>query len=543
MVDVLHFHDGETIAAEIIHDIHSQSSQILHDKYLVDRSFAYSAKVSTDALAAHVRMCFVSHEADPHFSDDNWTEEALPPKIIMDSWARKTVATLGHSESRMDKKSPTSKRMSAIPSPAARGERKKEPEKEKSKREVETPKEDKDRKTKIICEVVRDDEETRFRELKQIEERRLEEEKRKIEAELRKKEAKKAELLAIQEEMEKRPHTFDSDGNLIWITPPNIPKMPKMSHELPYKFKRTPTPLESKDIKSKDEDRKESRGSVRPTKGGKAKAASRPIKPARKFDQFTDTFTTLTSEQPPIIDTLLCQAGVILGAYGRQKKGPNPTDPSHQMSRLSYEGIVKSDTDFHGEIKKEEQDEPAPEWKEPEVPDELPPVKVKVTDFPKGSGKIHAFNVALAQDPNWGTNRPTDQPKRTHTSAPLTTKNWSMKRNAVGNLGRLPRHHSAMLGTGYGGFSRCLPQPVMGATMGHGLAAMDDFFFPPNDRLPKKEIPRVQKTQYQSYMARSSTDFRELDMKLARLNRRARLVDGAIKSEERGRLLVQSAVD
>lgn len=213
------------------------------------------------------------------------------------------------------------------------------------------------------------------------------------------------------------------------------------------------------------------------------------------------------------------------------------------MSRQKYEGIVKSDTESHGEVKKDEPDEPTPEWKEPEVPDELPPVKARISDFPKGSGKVHDFNVALAQDPLWGMNRPTDEPKKTHTSAPQTTKNWSMKRNAVGNLGRLPRHHSAMLGTGYGGFSRCLPQPVIGATMGHGLAAMDEFFFPPNERLPKKEMPRVQKSQFQSYMARSSTGFRELDMKLARMDRKARLVDGSIKSEERGRLLVRSAVD
>ena len=55
--------------------------------------------------------------------------------------------------------------------------------------------------------------------------------------------------------------------------------------------------------------------------------------------------------------------------------------------------------------------------------------------------------------------KPKTQLSRGLVKAPPTTKDWRLKADAIGNLGKLPRHHKSPYGTtAYGGFSRCLPQ-------------------------------------------------------------------------------------
>lgn len=553
MVDSVNFASSEVASEGILKEIITRGGETIFDNFLSKEAFANAAEVTCDALVAHLRMCFVAHDSDPQFADDSWREEARPRKNEIDSWSRQCVAveTLGMRERNVDKPVKNT-RMSTVSSPASRAvDRKKEAEKDKGKKD--TGKDEDDRRTKIAIPVVREDEEeARCRELKLVEERQAKDEKYRQEEEVRLKEEKKLKQKLLLEEMDKRPHTFDSDGNLMWITAPNIPKLPKTTQEFPFKCTDVASAAEIKEVDPKEEKKKDSRSS-RSNRPKSRTGKSPKISPKAKArpNQFTDTFTRLTSEQPPIIDTMQCTSGVMLGSEGRIKKGPAAADPSNQMSRSSYEAIVTEEQQlFRGDRQaisrgEEEKADAPPEFRPPEAADELPPVRVNTADLPKGMGSVYDFNAALVDDPTWGAN-PTEvdeQKQLPMTSAPSTTKNWSMKRNAIGNLGRLPRHHIAGLGTGYGGSSRCLPQPVIGATMGHGLSSTDSFFFPPKDKLPKKEIPRVQKQPLNTYMSKSSSDFRELGQKLGRLNRKAGLADGAIRSESRSRLLLQSAIN
>lgn len=91
---------------------------------------------------------------------------------------------------------------------------------------------------------------------------------------------------------------------------------------------------------------------------------------------------------------------------------------------------------------------------------------------------------------------------------PTTTKDWRAKHFAVGNLGRFPRHHMGLLGSGHGS-ARCFPQPVFGATMGHGLStATDTFFFPELEGVgggPQLDPQQQQQQQQQRLSTARST--------------------------------------
>merc|ERR1719487_975090 len=58
---------------------------------------------------------------------------------------------------------------------------------------------------------------------------------------------------------------------------------------------------------------------------------------------FTDTFTRLQHEQPPIIDTMEVQPGVDLESQGKVKKGPKAEPLKDQMSRADYQEFIASE--------------------------------------------------------------------------------------------------------------------------------------------------------------------------------------------------------
>ncbi len=97
----------------------------------------------------------------------------------------------------------------------------------------------------------------------------------------------------------------------------------------------------------------------------------------------------------------------------------------------------------------------------PAAPPELPPLDVNPSDLPKSGGGEGSARGGEFGDGE-GASPPASSSMRMGLSAPSTTKDWRLKRDAVGNLGRFPRHHVGLLGTTAGsGFARCLPQPVL----------------------------------------------------------------------------------
>lgn len=108
------------------------------------------------------------------------------------------------------------------------------------------------------------------------------------------------------------------------------------------------------------------------------------------------------------------------------------------------------------------------------------PGKGQTNDSLKDNTTLASLDPAAPPTSAPGDGLPIEHaPLRMGLSAPSTTKDWRAKRNAVGNYGRMPRHHMGLLGSNLSSATaRCFPQPMLGATMGHGLKSGDSFYFP-----------------------------------------------------------------
>jgi hypothetical protein len=298
--------------------------------------------------------------------------------------------------------------------------------------------------------------------------------------------------------MKVRQFTYDSLGNLIWVDYPNTEKLPKVTEQCPFSLREPKGKKEVLDIppppvNMMDPKEKKKADRLKKKKGKLSKQDEYELM------GFTDSFTRLKHEQPPIIDTMEVQPGVDLEFQGKSKKGPRP-EQSDQMSRKEYKELVDGDYGLESAGKAAssaaEEDttlnlgeDKAPSKDPISAPGELPPLRgapsggmqVPSGRRPRGdSGKD--FSASLpAGDSTWGQNPEFDKTKvvRLPAAPSFVLRN---KRESVGHLGRNPRMHLGPLGQTHG---YRFPQPVLGATMGHGLlragSLKEGFFFPEKD--------------------------------------------------------------
>merc|ERR1711879_144105 len=85
-----------------------------------------------------------------------------------------------------------------------------------------------------------DDEEERLREQKAQEKQRMVEKENKARLAEKEEEQERARVQALHEEMARRPHTFDNEGNIIWIEEPKPDRLPKVQESFPYNIKKDP---------------------------------------------------------------------------------------------------------------------------------------------------------------------------------------------------------------------------------------------------------------------------------------------------------------
>merc|ERR1719443_70753 len=148
-------------------------------------------------------------------------------------------------------------------------------------------------------------------------------------------------------------------------------------------------------------------------------------------------------------------AGMELEELAKTKRGPPLEYPEGIMTRSAYKTLCEADKAAMSDSD-------------------------KMNALQGGSGDLGSDGASLSQsdafnldivrmDPAlWGKNPPLlDQDLRKSTApSPPATHDWAQKREAVGNLGMHPRDRVAELGSTSGWR---LPQPPLGATMGHGL--------------------------------------------------------------------------
>lgn len=495
--------NAEEVAVGIIDTVLTDGGARLHERYLERKAFPFAAEAMNEALASRVQMCFVAHEDTEDM--EGWDIEEEPTPGGIDSGARMClVMRRPKMESTMQSRDTVeSFRRSATRSKTL---------KQVGRKTIVQPRGDlfDTRAFSIKEEVSIDDEEEKLRSAKAAEDarRREAEEKKRLAAQRQEEECRRIE--AMHEEMDRRKHTFDVNGNIIWVDDVRPEKLPKMQELVPYGLKKDQRPrgapeLEAPSVKKAPNTQKAA------GRGGHAGRKQRSGGGSRKDreDEFPDTFTKLKHAQPPILDTMHVVPGVMLEFSGQSKPGPDVQKPKGQMSRKDYINLTEMqmslDLDVPSPGNSEQQsgeggnptspkDSPVKEGfpmatakNEEQAATHSPGSKTSAQGTANAGtaaslqrGHKHPVPVGASQASNGQKTRDVEEkaPQKAPV-APPPYQTRARKFEAVGHLGRLPRFHPAPLG---GPTNSRVVQPPLGATMGHGLvrskSAKDDYFFP-----------------------------------------------------------------
>eukprot|EP00405_Crypthecodinium_cohnii_P034149 CAMPEP_0206526276 /NCGR_PEP_ID=MMETSP0325_2-20121206/625_1 /ASSEMBLY_ACC=CAM_ASM_000347 /TAXON_ID=2866 /ORGANISM="Crypthecodinium cohnii, Strain Seligo" /LENGTH=392 /DNA_ID=CAMNT_0054021401 /DNA_START=54 /DNA_END=1229 /DNA_ORIENTATION=- len=344
--------NADDAAGEIVEKILTECGHVMFQKYIENKAFGYATNACTEAVVSNLRMCFVTHDPGEAGNEEDWALEDEPEPAQIDSWARM------HLPSRRTNPGETSPgtgisskaRSTSRNSPLARSKtvdyrQRSTASSFRAGKSPQAPLET--RAAPLPEEVLIDEEEESLREAKAIEEaRRREKEKRSREVE-KAKEEERRQVMARHEEMRLKAHTFDSEGNIIWVEEIKADRLPKVQELAAFTLKKdkgrlagTSTlegSLQSGLTASGRQD------GVK-TDGGHADRDRRRRKLSKKADDnFSDGFSRLQHGQPPILDTMQVQCGVVLEAMGKKKAGNFLADDRETMTRREYNRLAERD--------------------------------------------------------------------------------------------------------------------------------------------------------------------------------------------------------
>mmetsp|Transcript_89626 Transcript_89626/g.204860 ORF Transcript_89626/g.204860 Transcript_89626/m.204860 type:complete len:533 (+) Transcript_89626:86-1684(+) len=475
------YFEAERAAAYVLDLILEEAGQTLYGKYIEKKAFSFAAEAITESLVSHLEMCYVKYDPGERDMDD-WVLEPEPVPNAIDTWARASVPVRRKLRIRKQEEgAPTGARSVASnrlgkgknrnnyltsegresPSNTAPGNRQPIPLKEEF--EVD----EKEEALREMQERVAKRQREEALRLRQREQEELEDQMR---------------LAKVRDEMKNKPYTFDTEGNLLWIQQVNTEKLPAQSTSVNYKSR-------PKVAKVEEEPK-------RPTSRGREPRDARPKAQKQVKHEYTDTFKKLTTQQAPAIDVMNVAPGVVLIEKGRQKKGPEPDGPT--LSRDAYKQMADSGAggippDYGNRNPKAEDQKAAREDERPPEPaaaaaQPAPPAQspsVQQMAGAQATSDAAAARQAAAADPtraaDWGQAPPRQGGSGKEAAVPDRAHDPRQKFAAIGHIqGLPPRNRIPPLGTTVGAR---LPQPVLGATMGHGLmrgneGVTGDFYFP-----------------------------------------------------------------
>mmetsp|Transcript_17626 Transcript_17626/g.32090 ORF Transcript_17626/g.32090 Transcript_17626/m.32090 type:complete len:630 (-) Transcript_17626:53-1942(-) len=518
---------AEEEIATYIDGILTEGGYLLWQKYLQRKAYPYAADTAIDALTSQAKMCFVAHDPGEKDNEKDWMLEEEPAPGDIDNWARMHLAVRRPRQREpgdADRERPRSNNMRRNQTlrtrvSDARGRGRGKPGSDKSE----------SRSFGIQDERggVVDEEEEKLRDAKQQEEARRRDKENKARLAEKQKEEEQRRVQALHEEMSKKQHTFDSEGNIIWVEEIKQERLPKVQEIFPFGIKKDPR---SRD--RLDETMNLGKATASPQAKKKARDANarrkarfdRSSKLKENEDDFPDGFSKLKHGQPPILETMVVKPGVVLDSGGKQKAGPAVKHSGGGMSRKEYvawteqEGAKEAAFNQIADAKEENTEDKGDA--SPQAPGERPGSSGRPDTASKSAGPganaaggasgpaNPAAAAAGAQAtlgpsevlppiggrtskvgglsgsrPGTSGSRPGSggggqvQVQKAPSAPPMHVRQKKME--AVGHLGRHPRLHIAPLGGPYG-FSAA--QPPLGATMGHGLlrsgSAKEAYFFP-----------------------------------------------------------------
>lgn len=350
-------------------------------------------------------------------------------------------------------------------------------------------------------------------------ERKAQEDARKREIEKQRRESEKARELErvriaeLHAEMDQRPHTFDMNGNVLWVEQINVAKLPKMQEVLAHGVSKTRSTKET--LPSQKTLVVESQTPLKPKPKRNAK---------KKDDQFPDGFTRLNHAQPPLLETMEMSTGVSLNYRGKAKHGRAADLSSGKMTRQEY--IMMTQREVSGQTQMEftatggvrtfdgntgaskdlspksstaakgnSADVPSSQQALPSGtdggdtqlpainPGRPPPSAINNASQPGVSGALLKGTGAAPVPGQQNTSLERQKESKSQAlpvAPPIHLR--ARKFDSVGHLGRPPRLHMPSMGRlDVFGSSGAAQAPPIGATMGHGLIrhSLEEYYFPP----------------------------------------------------------------
>lgn len=308
--------------------------------------------------------------------------------------------------------------------------------------------------------------------------------------------------------MDTRPRTYDADGQIIWIREPDPESLPPATTIFDIDIEAKENDLRvsvpnwmSLPAKKQPPPLKEDSTHVSPKSSRKGLWSKRSQRLKKDQDDFTDTFYKPDYMQPPVINTMKVESGVVLACMGQTKPGSRE-QRGNRMTRREYlqrtkflvdaDDKAKSDGDEGSSTsklegtQKTERPASAPgimsgseakgqKGKSPDPMDLYSYVSSQVAaETAKSEVKEMAQQAGPRQPLMFFAGSTEDNSKAPKVPA------WSVRNNASCRAlkidARPPRFHKPNLGA-------CLRdgpiQPPLGATMGHGLLkTKESYYFP-----------------------------------------------------------------
>lgn len=369
----------------------------------------------------------------------------------------------------------------------------------------------------IIDEREEDEEETLLRELKDRELRKVRDEQVRTERKAAVEMEEAAKLAQVKDHEKNKQFTYDTDGNIIWVQPLAVNKLPSTN--------TAPT------FACKEEDLGSS--PLQPGASADAKQAAAPTKSARSGQrtkkrqasmEFKDGFKKFPSQQPAMMDAMAMAPGVELQERGKAKRNEEKASANSNMSRKDYDEMLNKSkglargaqgASLPPKVPSAQQlarpgdasvlgsaaNLPIPE----EAPAALGGSEISPQASPRqGPAPGEAMKVVRSEMGAELVPRAPATPRPVQPAPPQIARRMQSKRDALGySLSTRER-----VQTGYGGsrYPGGTAQPPIGATMGHGLVATDkkyeDYYFP--NAVPALGLGSMLEEPYESQAQRLS---------------------------------------
>eukprot|EP00928_Gymnodinium_smaydae_P080783 TRINITY_DN6440_c1_g1_i1.p1 TRINITY_DN6440_c1_g1~~TRINITY_DN6440_c1_g1_i1.p1 ORF type:complete len:719 (+),score=182.80 TRINITY_DN6440_c1_g1_i1:106-2262(+) len=285
--------------------------------------------------------------------DDGWALEPEPPRCNVDSWARACVPIRKRFISKEELHGLTKRKSKAIQhnttqssgASSRAASRTGQPQNENAEfqpkvaniRAGAAAEQAKSQVIPLVTERPDDEEEAALRDIKDREARRYKDEEARVQRKAAEEAEQAARMVQMGDQMKNKPHTYDSDGNIMWVQPPAVNKLPNAAPSMAFHCNK----------ETFAENQQAPMVPHPPAAAAKRNVARKVHKAPSKPPEFPDGFKKLHSQQPSMLEAMKMNAGVMLMERGEQKYGADPVPASGAgLSRKEYEAMVQRE--FNG---------------------------------------------------------------------------------------------------------------------------------------------------------------------------------------------------